>query len=111
MAAEHRNRSLARSLLDALSCLALCVVLLSAIGGCTGGNADSNQTVRGQVTSVDAGAATFSVQADNGREYRFKLTARSQGNLAEIKEHLDRKRPLAVTYRGTEEPYEVVSAD
>lgn len=111
MAAGRQNRSILRHSLAVLCCLAPCVVLLLAIGGCTGGRAGGNHTIKGQVTSVDAGAATFAVRADDGKEYRFKMTASSKGDLAEIKEHLDRRQPLAVTYRDTVEPYEVISAD
>lgn len=90
-----------------LARVVFCLALLLVAAGCTGGN----QTVKGQVLSVDAGAATFVVKAESGREYRFRMTADSQGDLAEIKQHLDRGQPLAVTYRGTVEPYEVISAD
>ena len=93
-----------------LLCLALALVAALTLGAC-GGAGGGEQEIKGVVTRFDNGARTFTVQGDDGRSYDFKMVAGSKGDLAEIKEHMDLKKPIAVKYRGGSPPYEVVAAD
>lgn len=94
--------------------LFLCVLLLAAamlgLSACTG-EGGREREVKGQVTRVDLATQTFTVQGDDGRAYEFKMVSGSKGDLPEIKEHMDRKKPIEVRYRdGTTPTYEVISA-
>jgi len=85
------------------------MLALSACGGSTtsgGGEA----TLSGQVTKVDTGAKTFTVDS-NGKSYDFKLVSGSSGDINEVKKHMDTKEKIDVKYKGTTAPYDVVSAD
>lgn len=93
----------------AFLCVALALLAPALLGAC--GGAGDQKTVKGQVTAVDAGARTFSVRGNDGKTYDFKMVAGSKGDLAELKEHLDLKKEVEVTYRGSAAPYEVVNAD
>lgn len=87
----------------------LAIALALTLGACGGAGGDG-QEIRGLVTGVDAGAQTFTIQGDDGRSYIFKMVDGSRGDLPEIKEHMDLKKPVEVRYRGTAPPYEVISA-
>lgn len=90
--------------------LLLCVLLLAVgMGGCSGEGGGEKQ-IKGQVTGFDIGTKTFTVQGNDGKSYEFKMVDGSRGDLPEIKEHMDLKKPVEVRYRGTTSPYEVVSA-
>ena len=91
----------------AVLAVALVVVAL-ALTACGGGG---QQRVKGMVTRVDLPSKSFTVQGSDGKSYDFKMVADSKGDLAEIKEHMDLKKAIEVTYRGTAAPYEVVGAD
>jgi hypothetical protein len=89
------------------------VLLLAAaalgLGACTG-EGGRERVVKGQVTRVDLATQTFTVRGDDGKSYEFKMVSGSKGDLPEIKEHMDLKKPVEVKYRGTTPPYEVISA-
>ena len=87
----------------ALLALALILVLLVALTACAGGDT----SIKGQVTAVDATARTFSVQAEDGKKYDFKVPEGStKVDLTHIKEHMDQKKVIEVKYKGETSPYE-----
>lgn len=107
---QRTRARIGRGLASALLCALLLLGAALALAACSpAGNGDERE-VRGQVTAVDAGANTFTVRGDDGKDYRFKLVEGSKADLPEIKTHFDRKQPVEVRYRGTTEPYEVISA-
>ena len=86
--------------------LALVLTLPLALTACGG----SEKSIEGQVTAVDATARTFSVQADDGKKYNFKLPAGSTVDLTHIKEHMDEKEKIEVKYKDGASPYEATYA-
>lgn len=90
------------------------LVLVAALfaAACSGGGGGSGeQTINGQVTKVDTAAKTFSVNANN-KDYDFKMVQISKGDINEIKQHFDGKKPIEVRYRtNSSSPYEVAFAD
>jgi hypothetical protein len=96
---KHYSRQIALLLL-----LLLTVPL--ALGACGTANAGAEQSVKGQVTSVDATAKTFSFQGNDGKKYDFKVKAGSSVDLVHVKEHMDNKKEIEVKYTGTTAPYE-----
>jgi hypothetical protein len=90
----------------ALVALALLLALPFALTACAG----SEKTIEGQVTAVDATARTFSVQADDGKKYDFKVPAGSTVDLTHIKEHMDEKEKIEVKYKDGSSPYEATYA-
>ncbi len=94
-----------------LLCLALAVVAALGLGACGGAGGGEEKEIKGLVTRFDNGARAFTVQGDDGRSYDFRMVAGSKGDLAEIKEHMDLKKPIVVKYRGASPPYEIVEAD
>ena len=86
----------------ALFALALILVLPVALTACAGEN-----SIKGQVTAVDATARTFSVQAEDGKKYDFKVPEGStKVDLTHIKEHMDQKKVIEVKYTGETSPFE-----
>ena len=90
----------------ALLTLALMLALPFALTACGG----SEKSIEGQVTAVDATARTFSVQADDGKKYDFKLPAGSTVDLTHVKEHMDEKEKIEVKYKDGTSPYEATYA-
>jgi hypothetical protein len=87
----------------ALLALALILVLPVALTACAGGE----NSIKGQVTSVDATGRTFSVQTEDGKQYDFIVPEGStKVDLTHIKEHMDQKRVIEVKYTGETSPYE-----
>lgn len=87
--------------------LVLLLVLPLAVGACgSGASASAEQSVKGQVVGVDAGAQTFSLQATGGKKYDLKVKAGSSVDLVHVKEHMDNKKEIEVRYSGTTAPYE-----
>ena len=87
----------------ALLALALILVLPVALTACARGE----NSLRGQVTAVDATARTFSVQAEDGKKYDFKVPEGStKVDLTHVKEHMDNKTQIEVKYKGETSPYE-----
>lgn len=85
----------------------LLLVLPLAVGACgSGGSSGAEQSVKGQVVGVDAGAKTFSLQATDGKKYDFKVQAGSGVDLVHVKEHMDNKKEIEVRYTGSTAPYE-----
>lgn len=94
-----------------LQSVALLIVVTLTLCACVVGGAGGDQKeVKGLVTSVDANAKTFTVAGDDGKTYDFRMVSGSKGDLPELKEHMDLKKPVEVKYRGTTSPYEVVEA-
>jgi hypothetical protein len=94
--------------------LVLLLALPLAVGACgTGGSggAGAEQSVKGQVVGVDAGAQTFSLQGTDGKKYDFKVKVGSSVDLVHVKEHMDNKKEIEVKYTGTTAPYEASYAD
>ncbi len=111
MSGLQRTRArIGRGLVSALLCALLWASAALALAACGPTGNGGEREVRGQVTAVDAAASTFTVRGADGRDYRFKLVEGSKADLPEIKTHFDRKQPVEVRYRGTTEPYEVISA-
>ena len=96
----------ARSVVLLMSVLVVSMLVLNACGGSSGGET----TIKGQVTKVDTGAKTFSMES-GGKSYDFAMTSTSKGDINEVKEHMDRKKEIEVRYRGSSPPYEVTYAD
>ena len=90
----------------------LCVVLVATLvsSACAGGGAGGDTTIKGNVTKVDTTARTFSINS-GGRDYDFRMTGSSKGDINEIKEHFDLKKEVEVQYKAGSSPYEVVNAD
>ena len=90
--------------------IALLLLLLLAVplalGACGTANAGAEQSVKGQVVSVDAAAKTFSLQGTDGKKYDFKAKSGSSVDLVHVKEHMDNKKEIEVKYTGTTAPYE-----
>lgn len=107
---QRTRGRIGRGLVAALLCALLWASAALALAGCSPSGNGGEREVRGQVTALDAGASTFTVRGADGRDYRFKLVEGSKADLPEIKTHFDRKQPVEVRYRGTTEPYEVISA-
>jgi len=84
----------------------LLLVLPLALGACGSAAAGAEQSVKGQVIGVDAGAQTFSFQGNDGKKYDFKVKAGSGVDLVHVKEHMDNKKEIEVKYSGTTAPYE-----
>jgi hypothetical protein len=83
--------------------LALMLALPGTLTACAGGD----DSIKGQVTAVDAAARTFSVQAEDGKKYDFKVPEGSTAvDLTHIKEHMDQKTVIEVKYKGGTSPYE-----
>lgn len=93
-----------------LQSVALLIVVTLTLCACVGGGGGGQKEVKGLVTSVDANAKTFTVAGDDGKTYDFRMVSGSKGDLPELKEHMDLKKPVEVKYRGTTSPYEVVEA-
>lgn len=91
-----------------LLCVVVSSVFFTSACGSTGGGGET--AIAGLVTKVDTSAKTFSVNS-GGKDYDFKMTATSKGDIAEIKEHMDLKKSIDVKYKGSSSPYEVVDAD
>ncbi len=86
---------------------ALVLILPLALSACGGGE----QSIKGTVSSVDATARTFSVQATDGKKYDFKVPSGSaKVDLTHIKEHMDEKKEIEVRYTGDTAPYEATYA-
>lgn len=77
-----------------------------ALGACGGAGADAERSVKGQVSGVNAGAKTFSLQGNDGKKYDFKVQAGSNVDLVHVKEHMDNKKEIEVKYSGSTAPYE-----
>jgi hypothetical protein len=90
----------------ALLAIALALILPLALSACAG----DDQSIKGQVTAVDATTRTFSVQADDGKKYEFKVPEGSNVSLTHIKEHMDEKKSIEVKYKGDSSPYEATYA-
>ena len=91
----------------------LCVVLSTVLvtSGCGASGSGGGETaLAGIVTKVDTTAKTFTVNS-GGKDYDFKMSATSKGDIAEIKEHMELKKSIDVKYKGSSSPYEVVDAD
>ena len=87
----------------ALLMLAFILILPVALTACAGGE----NSIKGQVTAVDATARTFSIQAEDGKKYDFKVPEGStKVDLTHIKEHMDQKKVIEVKYTGETSPYE-----
>ncbi|HEY8597544.1 MAG TPA: hypothetical protein VIL85_03880 [Thermomicrobiales bacterium] len=87
--------------------LVLLLLLPLAVGSCgAGGSGSAEQSVKGQVVGVDAGAKTFSLQGNDGKRYDFKLKAGGSVDLVHVKEHMDNKKVIEVRYTGSTAPYE-----
>ncbi|MFN8534379.1 MAG: hypothetical protein U0556_12640 [Dehalococcoidia bacterium] len=90
------------------------LILSAASSACTGGGGGGGGgevTVNGTVTRVDTSARTFSIRTNDGKDLDFKMVNNSKGDIREIKEHFDLKKPIEVKYRGNSSPYEVGFAD
>ena len=90
--------------------IALLIVVGLTSSACLRPGGGDQREVKGLVTRVDATAKTFTVAGDDGKTYDFRMVAGSKGDLPEIKEHMDLKKPVEVKYRGTTSPYDVVEA-
>lgn len=91
--------------------LAPTIVLLLALALALTACASSEQSIKGQVTAVDATARTFSVQATDGKKYDFKVPSGSaKVELTHIKEHMDQKTQVEIKYKGDTPPYEATYA-
>jgi ABC-type Fe3+-hydroxamate transport system substrate-binding protein len=101
----HQEQTVLRHLRFVLALVPVLALAL-ALAACTG-----EQSIKGQVTSVDATARTFVVQATDGKTYEFKVPSGSaKVDLTHIKEHLDQKKEIEVKYRGDTPPYEATYA-
>lgn len=97
----------ARAVTLLVAVLLMSLLVLSACGGTSAG---AETTIKGMPTKVDVAAKTFTVES-GGKSYDFKMTDKSKGEMAEIKEHMDQKKEIEVKYKGATPPYEVVNAD
>lgn len=66
-------------------------------------------TITGQVTTVDAAAYMFTVQAADGQTYDFLATTNSRVDCTALASNLVSQQPVTVTYRNTTPPYDVIS--
>ncbi len=89
--------------------LVLTMILFGALAlvlsGC---GTNGPKSVKGTVVAVDAAAKTFSIQGTDGKKYDFK--AGSGVDLAHVKEHMDEKAQIEVTYTGSTPPYDASAA-
>jgi hypothetical protein len=92
--------------------LGAALVLSAATSACGALSGGGNEImVSGNVTRVDTSARTFSIRTPDGRDLDFRMVNTSKGDIREIKEHFDLKKPIEVRYKPGTAPYEVGWAD
>jgi hypothetical protein len=100
------------SLRSALVAFGALVVLTVTMAACIPGSGGGDVTINGLVTRSDTNARTFTVQTTDGRTLDFRMVSNSKGNIMEIKEHQDLRKPIEVRYKpGGNPPYDVSFAD
>ena len=87
------------------------ILLLTAGASACTGVSGGETTINGQVTKIDTNARTFTVQTADGKTLDFKMVPTSKGDIMEIKEHYDLKKPVEVRYKPGTPPYEVTFGD